>query len=64
MRWITSSETAILTFVNPLLVIVLGTLLTGAVYRLRQWAGVAVGFLGVAVTFGLHGRDPLLGPQS
>ncbi|PWV98431.1 threonine/homoserine efflux transporter RhtA [Paenibacillus cellulosilyticus] len=54
MRWITSSESAILTFVNPLLVIVLGTLLTGAVYRLRQWAGVAVGFLGVAVTFGLH----------
>lgn len=54
MRWITSSESAILTFVNPLLVIVLGTLLTGVVYRLRQWAGVAIGFLGVAVTFGLH----------
>jgi len=54
MRWITSSESAILTFVNPLLVIVLGTLFTGAVYRIGQWFGVAVGFAGVAITFGFH----------
>ncbi|WP_127532217.1 DMT family transporter [Paenibacillus kobensis] len=54
MRWITSSESAILTFVNPLLVIVLGSLFTKASYRVGQWLGVAVGFVGVAVTFGFH----------
>jgi drug/metabolite transporter (DMT)-like permease len=54
MRWITSGESSIITCTNPLLVIVLGTLLTGAVYRGRQWLGVAVGFVGVAFTFGLH----------
>jgi drug/metabolite transporter (DMT)-like permease len=54
MHWITSSESSIITCTNPLLVIVLGTLLTGAVYRGRQWLGVAVGFIGVAFTFGFH----------
>lgn len=54
MRWITSGESAIITCTSPLLVIVLGTLLTGAVYRRRQWLGVAIGFIGVAFTFGLH----------
>jgi len=56
MRWITSSESAIITFMNPLLVIVLGTLLTGAVYRRSQWLGVIVGFIGVVFTFGFHLR--------
>jgi drug/metabolite transporter (DMT)-like permease len=54
MRWITSGESSIITSTNPLLVIVLGTLLTGAAYRGRQWLGVAVGFVGVVFTFGLH----------
>ncbi|MBW7457778.1 DMT family transporter [Paenibacillus sepulcri] len=54
MHWITSGESSIITCTNPLLVIVLGTLFTGAVYRGRQWLGVAVGFVGVAFTFGFH----------
>ncbi|GGI44541.1 EamA family transporter [Paenibacillus marchantiophytorum] len=54
MHWITSSESSIITCTNPLIVIVLGTFLTGAKYRGRQWLGVAVGFVGVAMTFGLH----------
>lgn len=54
MRWITSGESSIITCTNPLIVIVLGTLLTGAAYRRRQWLGVAVGFVGVIFTFGLH----------
>ncbi|NEW07192.1 DMT family transporter [Paenibacillus sp. SYP-B3998] len=54
MRWITSGESSIITCTNPLLVIVLGTLLTGASYRGRQWLGVGVGFVGVLFTFGLH----------
>jgi len=52
MRWITSGESAILTFVNPLLVIILGSVFTGSVYRTREWTGVAIGFIGVFVTFG------------
>jgi drug/metabolite transporter (DMT)-like permease len=54
MRWITSGESSIITCTNPLLVIVLGSMLTGAVYRGRQLLGVAVGFVGVVFTFGLH----------
>ncbi|MET3287685.1 UNVERIFIED_CONTAM: drug/metabolite transporter (DMT)-like permease [Brevibacillus sp. OAP136] len=48
MRWITSGESSIMLNLNPLFVIILGTLFTGAVYRVRQWLGVVVGFLGVA----------------
>ncbi|MCU6797765.1 EamA family transporter [Paenibacillus sp. WQ 127069] len=54
MRWITSGESSIITCTNPLLVIILGTLFTGAVYRGHQWIGVAIGFIGVVFTFGLH----------
>ncbi|WP_123040350.1 DMT family transporter [Cohnella candidum] len=54
MHWISSGESAILTSAAPLLVIVLGSLLNGAAYRSRQWLGVAVGFAGVALTFGFH----------
>ncbi|KIL39320.1 membrane protein [Gordoniibacillus kamchatkensis] len=54
MRWISSGESSIITCTNPLLVIVLGTLLTGAVYKVRQWLGVVVGFIGVVFAFGLH----------
>lgn len=54
MRWITSSESSILTSSSPLLVIVMGTLVSGAAYRMRQWLGVIIGLVGVAVAFGFH----------
>ncbi|MGG1659961.1 DMT family transporter [Brevibacillus sp. NRS-1366] len=54
MNWITSSESAIITFVNPLIVIVLGTLFMGKAYRGYQWLGVAVGFMGVVFTLGFQ----------
>ncbi|MEF3301971.1 DMT family transporter [Paenibacillus sp. GYB003] len=54
MHWITSGESSIITCTNPLLVVVLGTLFAGTVYRASQWLGVAIGFVGVAVTFGFH----------
>lgn len=59
MRWITSSESAILTTSSPLFVIIMGTLVAGAVYRVRQWFGVAIGFVGVAIALGFHlGMQP------
>lgn len=56
MRTITASESSILTFVNPLFVIVFGTAFLGMRYRSVQWIGVIVGFLGVflALGFDLH----------
>ncbi|MZQ81005.1 EamA family transporter [Paenibacillus sp. 5J-6] len=54
MRTIPSGETSILTFVNPLLVVVLGSAFVGLRYRLYQWIGVIVGFAGVFVTLGFH----------
>ncbi|MFE1629138.1 DMT family transporter [Brevibacillus reuszeri] len=54
LHWITSSESAIITFVNPLIVIILGTFVLGKVYRAYQWLGVAIGFIGVVFTFGFH----------
>jgi probable blue pigment (indigoidine) exporter len=54
MRTIPSGETSILTFVNPLLVVVLGVGFMGLNYRLYQWMGVIVGFAGVFVTLGFH----------
>lgn len=54
MNWISSSQSSIIMGTNPLLVIILGSLLTGAVYRGRQWFGVAIGFIGVAITFGFQ----------
>lgn len=50
MRTISAGETSILTFVNPLLVVILGVVFMGLKYRLYQWAGVLVGFAGVFVT--------------
>ncbi|UUZ95871.1 EamA family transporter [Paenibacillus sp. P25] len=54
MNWVTSGESAILIFMNPLLVIVFSSLITGTKYRWTQWFGVLIGFLGVALTFGLQ----------
>ncbi|CEG23246.1 putative inner membrane transporter yiJE [Planococcus massiliensis] len=52
LRTITAGESAILTFMNPLLVVIFGTLALKITYRFLQWAGVFLGFLGVAVTMG------------
>lgn len=46
---ITAGESAILTFTNPVLVVVLGTIFAGIRYRPAQWAGVGLGLAGVAV---------------
>lgn len=54
LRTITSGESAILTFMNPLLVVLIGTLALGMRYRIVQWIGVLVGFAGVFVTMGSH----------
>ncbi|MGG6312655.1 DMT family transporter [Paenibacillus macerans] len=53
MRWITSGESAIISSTSPLMLIVWGALM-GTAYRVRQWFGVAIGFVGVVITFGLH----------
>lgn len=52
LRTISAGESAILTFMNPLLVVVFGTLALGVRYRFVQWAGVFLGFIGVFVTMG------------
>lgn len=54
MNWISSSESAIITFTNPLLVIVFSAMLYGITYRFSQWIGVIVGFAGILFTFGWH----------
>ncbi|MDK8192769.1 EamA family transporter [Paenibacillus sp. UMB7766-LJ446] len=54
MNWISSGESAIITFTNPLLVIILSAALYGVSYRFSQWTGVILGFVGVALTFGMH----------
>ncbi len=46
---ITAGESAILTFTNPVLVVILGTIFAGIRYRPAQWAGVALGLAGVAI---------------
>ncbi len=52
MRTITAGESSILTFTNPLLVVIFGTLFLGTKYRWSQWLGVVVGFVGVFITLG------------
>lgn len=52
LRTITAGESSILTFTNPLLVVIFGTLFMGMKYRWAQWVGVLVGFLGVFITLG------------
>ena len=52
LRTITAGESAILTFMNPLLVVVFATLALGTRYRAVQWSGVVLGFIGVFVTMG------------
>ncbi|MFM1655184.1 DMT family transporter [Brevibacillus sp. B_LB10_24] len=54
LRTITAGESSILTFVNPLIVVMFGTWLLKMKYRFSQWVGVLIGFLGVVVTLGFH----------
>ncbi|WP_206438498.1 DMT family transporter [Paenibacillus whitsoniae] len=56
MHWITASESSIITFMSPLLVIVLGAVLLRNQYRARQWGGVIIGFIGVIATLGFQLR--------
>ncbi len=52
LRTITSGESAILTFTNPLLVVVFGTVFFRVRYRATQWLGVVLGLIGVFITLG------------
>jgi probable blue pigment (indigoidine) exporter len=54
LRTITAGESSILTFSNPLLVVLFGTIFLGLRYRFIQWIGVIVGFSGVFITLGFH----------
>lgn len=54
LQTITAGESSILTFMNPLLVIIFATLFLKASYKKLQWLGVMLGFIGVFITFGAH----------
>ncbi|USK68491.1 DMT family transporter [Peribacillus asahii] len=52
LRTITASESSILTFTNPLLVVVFSTIFLQVRYKLYQWIGVLLGLVGVVITLG------------
>jgi drug/metabolite transporter (DMT)-like permease len=52
LRTITAGQSSILTFMNPLLVVIFGTLFMKTTYSWRQWVGVILGFIGVIITLG------------
>ena len=52
LRTISAGQSAILTFMNPLLVVVIGSLVLGMKFRFVQWIGVISGFVGVLITLG------------
>ncbi|MFC5602507.1 DMT family transporter [Sporosarcina koreensis] len=52
LRTITAGQSSILTFTNPLLVVLFGTLFMKMTYSWRQWLGVILGFVGVMITLG------------
>lgn len=54
LQTITAGQSAILTFMNPLLVVIFGFLFLGMKYRWVQWLGVTLGFIGVLITLGGH----------
>ncbi|KIL51862.1 DMT family transporter [Jeotgalibacillus soli] len=54
LKTITSGESAILTFTNPLLVVLFGTVFLHIKYRAIQWAGVMFGLIGVFITMGAN----------
>lgn len=54
LRTISAGELSILTFMNPLLVIIFGTLFCKTRYAPQQWAGVFLGIIGVFITMAAH----------
>ena len=52
LRTITASESSILTFTNPLLVVIFATIFLKTRYKLNQWVGVLLGLVGVSITMG------------
>lgn len=54
LRTIPAGESSILTFLNPLLVVILGSIFIRIHYAIVQWAGVVLGFIGVFFTLGAH----------
>ncbi|WCK55674.1 DMT family transporter [Aneurinibacillus sp. Ricciae_BoGa-3] len=54
LRTIPAGESSILTFSNPLLVVILSSLFLGSRYQFSHWLGVLIGFMGVFITLGLH----------
>lgn len=52
LKTIPAGESAILTFANPLFVVVGGSVLLRYRYRATQWGGVVAGFAGLAVAVG------------
>lgn len=54
LRTITAGESSILTFMNPLLVVIWGTVFLGMRYRFVQWLGVVIGIAGVFITLGFR----------
>jgi drug/metabolite transporter (DMT)-like permease len=53
LRTISAGESSILIFVNPILVVLFSAFI-GIKYRLIQWIGVVVGFIGVVILIGFH----------
>ena len=54
LQTITAGESSILTFSNPLLVIIFGTIFLKIRYKLFQWVGVLLGLIGIGVTVGVQ----------
>lgn len=52
LRTISAGQSSILTFMNPLLVVIFGTIFMKLSYSPRQWIGVILGFIGVFITLG------------
>lgn len=52
LRTIPAGQSSILTFINPLLVVIFGTIFMKLRYSPRQWLGVILGFIGVFITLG------------
>lgn len=52
LRTIKASESSILTFTNPLLVVIFSTIFLQTRYKFYQWIGVLLGLVGVSITMG------------
>ncbi|MHA6260631.1 DMT family transporter [Sporosarcina sp. CAU 1771] len=52
LRTISAGESSILTSMNPLIVIIFGTIFLKIRYQIHQWIGVLLGFVGVFIIMG------------